>query len=139
MDPNKKLSVTTLDAPERYDYFIRKICDFEVVWGLFDEGWAAGSVDGTDVIPIWPERELAAECATGDWASLAPREIPLEAFVTKWIPGATADASRFAIFPTPSQKAIVVENATLLADIEAERAEAGEDEPGGGGEGVRSE
>lgn len=134
MDPKKKLAVTQLNAPDRYDYFVSKICDFQVVWGLFDEGWAAGSVDGTDVIPVWPERELAAECATGDWATLTPREIPLEIFVTKWIPGATADARRFAIFPTTSQKAIVVENAILLADIEAERAEDGTEGANGKGE-----
>lgn len=39
---NSKIdNVINLTASERYDYFIRKVADFEEVWGLKDaEGWA---------------------------------------------------------------------------------------------------
>ncbi|MBK8213047.1 MAG: DUF2750 domain-containing protein [Myxococcales bacterium] len=122
MNPDEKLAPSGMEAPERYDHFIRTICEKKAVWGLYDEGWAAGKVEGIDVIPVWPERELAAACATGDWATLSPREIALDDFVSKWIPGATADSTRFAVFPTATEKAAVVDNAELLADIEAELA-----------------
>lgn len=122
MHPKKQKAISAMEAPERYDYFVRTICDSKVVWGLFNEGWAAGKVDSIDVIPVWPERELAADCATGDWAELTPKEIPLEDFLGKWLPGATADHTRFAVFPTVSQKAAVVENETLRSDIDAELA-----------------
>ena len=45
---NSKIdNVINLTASERYDYFIRKVADFEEVWGLKDaEGWALmGSED----------------------------------------------------------------------------------------------
>ena len=122
MHSKKQIAISDMDAPERYDYFVRKVCDFEVVWGLSNEGWAAGKIDGVDVIPVWPERELAAACATGDWADLAPKEIPLDDFLKKWLPGATADGTKFAVFPTVTQKAAVVDNETLRADIETELA-----------------
>lgn len=115
-------SISEMQATERYDCFIEKVCELGVVWGLYDEGWAAGKVDGVDVIPVWPERELAAACATDGWAGLAPKEIALRDFLDKWIPGASADATRFAVFPTVSQKAAVVENDVLRADLEAELA-----------------
>jgi len=115
-------SVSSLGATERYDHFIEKVCELGLVWGLFNDGWAAGKVDGVDVIPVWPERELAAACATDDWADLLPKEIALRDFLEKWIPGATADGTRFAVFPTVSQKAAVVENEVLRADLEGELA-----------------
>lgn len=36
MQNNKIDNVVNLTAPERYDYFIRKVTDFEGVWGLKD-------------------------------------------------------------------------------------------------------
>ena len=41
MKNNRINNITNLSSPERYDYFIRKVSDFEEVWGLKDkEGWA---------------------------------------------------------------------------------------------------
>ena len=46
MHSKKQIAISDMEAPERYDYFVRKVCDFEVVWGLSNEGWAAGKIDG---------------------------------------------------------------------------------------------
>lgn len=34
MKNNRINNITNLSSPERYDYFIRKVSDFEEVWGL---------------------------------------------------------------------------------------------------------
>ncbi|MDN7875182.1 hypothetical protein [Burkholderia aenigmatica] len=34
----KAESVLRLDDQSRYEYFVRKVADFEVVWSLFDKG-----------------------------------------------------------------------------------------------------
>lgn len=122
MNPKKAKLASEMKASERYEYFIRKVCDFEVVWGLYNEGWATGKAGLDSVIPVWPEREFAASCSAGEWSGFSPREIPLDDFMVRWIPGATADGNRFAIFPTPNQRAITVENNKLLADIGLENS-----------------
>jgi len=120
MNPKKIRAVSEMKAAERYDYFIRKVCDFEMVWGLYDGGWATGVVESKSVIPVWPEEEFAAISCGGTWSGYSPKAIPLGDFKDRWIPGATADGKLFAIFPTQSDKASTVEGSRLLSDIDAE-------------------
>lgn len=120
MHPKKFKAISEMQAPERYDYFIRKVCDFELVWGLHNEGWSTGMIDSTITIPVWPEREFAECNATGEWSGFSPREILLDEFINRWIPGAGTEEKKFAIFSTPNQRAIVVENERLLADLRSE-------------------
>jgi hypothetical protein len=43
----------------RYEYFIKKVADYEEVWGLYDDGWAtAQDDDGNILIPFFPKKEL---------------------------------------------------------------------------------
>lgn len=121
MHPRKLASLTNMPGPDRYEYFVTKVCDFEVVWGLFDEGWATGNAQSKVTVPVWPEEELAAHNAVGDWNGCTPRAIPLSEFVEKWIPGAVADDRMFAVFPTREGKAVVVEPGRLLLDLNEER------------------
>ena len=66
---NSKIdNVINLTASERYDYFIRKVADFEEVWGLKDaEGWALMGSEEQVLFPIWSEKEFAELCK---WDSL---------------------------------------------------------------------
>ena len=63
---NSKIdNVINLTASERYDYFIRKVADFEEVWGLKDaEGWALMGSEEQVLFPIWSERNLL-NCVNG--------------------------------------------------------------------------
>lgn len=90
------------------------------MWGLYNEGWACGMVAEGKVIPILPEPGFAADCAIGEWSGFCAKEICLDEFVKRWIPGANADGHLFAVFPTANQKAIVIATATLHADLLAE-------------------
>lgn len=120
MHPRKIETLNSMSAPERYRYFIRKVCDFEQLWGLVNGGWATGQVDTHSIIPVWPESTFAACNADGAWRGLQPRVILLDDFLGKWIPGANVDGYRFGVFPTPNQQAIVVANEILQADLLAE-------------------
>lgn len=119
----KSENILKLSASDRYKYFLRKVCDYEVVWGLYSDGWAIGQLNSTQVIPVWPEKSFAEACAIDQWFGFQPKPIPLEAFVKKWIPGATADSRKFAIFPTITDAAIAVENELLLEDIRIENSQ----------------
>lgn len=123
MHSDKFRNILAFDAPGRYEYFVRKVCDCEAIWGLYKEGWATGMTEHqASAIPVWPEQEFAACCATGEWDGFAPKAIALHDFLDSWLPGATAEGRAFAIFPTPSNKAVAVESDKLLCDLRSEMA-----------------
>lgn len=99
MNQNKINNLINMNDENRYNYFIRKISDFEIVWGLFDNGWAVlQSVEpGVINVPFWPEKEFAQICATGIWHNYSPKEITLEDFVDKWLPGIIVDGRNVCV------------------------------------------
>jgi hypothetical protein len=118
---NEKLTnVINLPAPERYSYFIRKVADFEEVWGLYDNGWALLENDGNRVIAFWPELEFAELCAVETWKNYTPKKINLEEFLEKWLTGMKKDGTEAAIFYTPQEKGIVVSAQQLFDDLNEE-------------------
>jgi hypothetical protein len=121
MHPKKISNVLQMDGPARYDYFVRIVADSEQIWGLNQEGWAAGADDdGSQGLPLWPEKEFAQMCAEGDWAGYVARPIELHAFVQEWIPNLQSDAVFVAVFPTPGNEAVFVEATRIGADLERE-------------------
>lgn len=110
-----------MSSEERYDYFIRKVADFEIVWGLNDGGWAILSDnEGNEVFPFWPEKELAEICVQDSWSSYKPKSIELNHFIEKWLTGMEKDGILVGVFYTPEGKGVVVQPAKLKADLEEE-------------------
>lgn len=102
---SKKIeNVLRLDASSRCDYFVRKVADFEVVWGLFDTGWATASTGATMAVPFWPEEGFAALCATAEWHGFRPKAIVLEEFLARWLPGMEKDRRICLVFSTPTDR-----------------------------------
>jgi len=112
--------VSALSGSERYKYFVRKVSDFQTVWGLYDDGWATAEANNASCIPFWPEAVFAEACATGDWKGYVPRAIPRDVFISRWLSGMQHDRTAVAIFPTPSDKACIVSATMLTSDIEQE-------------------
>ena len=58
-------NVLKMNGPERYNYFIQKVADWEEVWGLkAEDGWAmVGDPNSNECIPFWPHPEYAQVCA----------------------------------------------------------------------------
>jgi len=124
MHAKKLESVTAMAGPARYHYFVRSIADSQVVWGLFNEGWAqAASDEGRRALPFWPESEFAEVCATSQWAEFKPKIIPLEDFHRKWLQGMEKDGVVIAVFPTPQERGVFVDPSRLTADLKAEEAQ----------------
>ncbi|HID69966.1 MAG TPA: DUF2750 domain-containing protein [Desulfobacterales bacterium] len=119
---NKKMSnLLSMPGDARSRYFVRKIADFEAVWGLFEEGWAMVADDnGQEAIPFWPEKELAELCVKGKWEIYHPKRIKLQDFLLKWLPGMKNDGLSVAIFPTPNDKGIIFSPTKLLSMLKVE-------------------
>ena len=113
-----------LGGKERLDYFVRKVADFEEVWGLMDEGWAmAMDASGRDAVPFWPEKEFADACATGSWSGFRPEAISLDDLVSRWLPGMKRDNRAAVVFPTAADKGTFVESDYLLQRLRQEAAQ----------------
>jgi len=121
---NEISAVLNLDGPKRYSYLIKHVADEEKIWGLFRDGsWAlAADESGTQLVPVWPHFKFAEMCSNGVWDGFAPKEIPLKAWLERWIPGMLKDKRMVAIFPTPNDKGVSVEPKRFEADLQEELA-----------------
>ncbi|WP_185247214.1 DUF2750 domain-containing protein [Chryseobacterium bernardetii] len=110
-----------MSEDERYNYFIRKVADFEELWGLSDNGCALlGDNDGNRVLPLWPEKEFAELCAVDQWQGYKPEVIELDNFIEKWIPGMLNDKTSINVFSTPNAKGTVILPNDLYSDLQDE-------------------
>ncbi|MDO3411261.1 DUF2750 domain-containing protein [Saccharibacillus sp. CPCC 101409] len=113
-------AVVQRPADSRYAYFIQKAASTEMLWGLYNEGWAmTEDAEDLPVLPLWPESEFAQHCAIGEWSGYSSRPLDLHAFMEKILPRLTQDGVKAAVFYNNSDSAIV-EAGRLLQDLQAE-------------------
>jgi len=120
-------AVLQLDGTKRYSYLVKKIADEQIVWGLWQEGgWALASDDqGHELVPVWPHARFAALCTRDAWAGYVPKQIELEIWLDRWLPGMERDGRNVAVFPTPDDHGVAVEPKRLGSDLRKESANYG--------------
>lgn len=118
MNNHKINNIANLSATERYGYFIRKVSDFEEVWGLKDkDGWALMGSNEQVLFPVWSEKEFAELCK---WDNYHPNPIPLDDFIEKLLPKLEKDNVMLAVLPLAKGKGIIRTVQEIIADIEQE-------------------
>jgi Protein of unknown function (DUF2750) len=116
-------AVLNLPGPQRFEYFVKVVADWEEVWGLYQEGWAlADADDGVNVFPFWPAREYAQLCAENEWNGYFPRAIPLDELMNRLLPQLQEDGVLPGIFYTPSNKGVTPSIDELKSAMQAELA-----------------
>lgn len=114
-------AVLQLDGAGRYAYFVKRVADWETAWGLWQNGWTLVADDvGAAAFPLWPAREYAEACASGEWVNCEPAEITLEDLLETLLPQLEKDGVSVAIFPTPLNTGTVVVPASLADDLREE-------------------
>ncbi|SDF20868.1 Protein of unknown function [Mucilaginibacter pineti] len=114
-------NIINMNPEDRYLYFIRKITDFEEVWGLYNEGWAtATNEENQQIVLFWPEKQFAVLCAENILSSYEAKAINLTQFMETWLPGMIKDNAFPGIFYIPNGKGIVLEPEQVLIDINQE-------------------
>lgn len=118
-------AVSRLGADERFVHFLKRVADWETVWGLRDEaGWvAAADSEGNSSFPVWPHPRYAAACADNQWAGNAPASIDVHELVEEWLPAMASDNVSLAVFPTPGLRGVIVSAAELAAALRQALAE----------------
>ncbi len=113
-------SVLQCTELKQYEYFIKKVVDFEEVWSLRDDnGWATLGNDENSFFPIWPRKEFAEMCASDEWDNYYPESIELEDFIQDWIDGLREDNIRITVMWN-NGKGIDVKWDNLKRDLENE-------------------
>jgi len=116
-------SVLILSGSQRYKYFIKKIVDWEEVWGLYNEGWAlAGDENDIKTFPVWPAKEYAQLCAKNEWKNYKPEMISLAEFIDELLPTLKKDGVFLSVFNTPNNVAVTPSIDQILEDINTELA-----------------
>lgn len=114
-------TIINLPANKRYEYFVKKVADFEEVWGLYNNGWATAEDDqGNIVIPFWPNKEFADLCVVENWVGYTAKSIRIGDFIEKWLPGMQRDNRLAAIFYTIKDSGVVVDLKKLKIDLQME-------------------
>lgn len=91
-------NVLKLDNSQKYEYFIKKIADFEEVWSLKDDdGWASLGINDEIFFPVWAKSEFAKICISGEWKEYRCEAIDIDDFMDKWLPGLKEDGIRVTI------------------------------------------
>lgn len=115
-------AVSALASHQRYRHFIGRVSDWQLVWGLRNEGgWVTASDSNANpVAPFWPHPDYAIACAVGEWAGNSPASIDVHHFLSRWLPGMEKDGMLAAVFPTLAMQGLVVSPHQLQRDIEEE-------------------
>ncbi|MCA8939654.1 MAG: DUF2750 domain-containing protein [Planctomycetes bacterium] len=114
-------AVTRLDGSARFAYFVKKVANWESLWGLWEHGWAMyGTSDKAEAIALWPAREYALACAIGGWESFEPEELDLDFFLSD-LASTIRSANRLvAVFAVPNDRGVVVTIDELVLALEEE-------------------
>jgi hypothetical protein len=97
---------------DRFRYFVKKVADWEMAWGLWsDGGWCmTGGGGALEAFPLWPARRFAEECSKLFSGSAAQAEpILLEALMAELVPKLTERGLLTAIFPDPEGRSVICE------------------------------
>ena len=122
MHQKKIENIFKLSSQERFAYFVRKVTDFEEVWGLSDGSeWALlGDNCNNQLFPIWPEKDFAKICANGVWNNYIPKLISLDDFISKLSPKLDSEKINYAVFLTTENKGIIISPKELCEILEQE-------------------
>ena len=114
-------AVSKLPGEQRYSHSIKVIADRQEAWGLYSNGWAlAGSSEGRPIFPIWPRREFAAACATGEWSEYIPKQISKDELLNALLPSLRERGTLIGVFYTSNDKGVIPDLDVFEADVREE-------------------
>ncbi|ALM50286.1 hypothetical protein AMR72_16185 [Flavobacterium psychrophilum] len=115
-------NVSSLSPKNRYDYFIRKIADFEEVWTIIDSdgNFTLAEVEHNTVISLWTAEGFIESNLTPDWADCVPFKLSLDALEEVLIPLIRQNNYLINIFPVNSRIGHIVTLNDFINDLNDE-------------------
>lgn len=115
-------NISSLSPKNRYDYFIRKIADFEEVWTIIDSdgNFTLAEVEHNTVISLWTAEAFIESNFTPDWADCVPFKLSLNALEEVLIPLIRQNNYLINIFPVDSRIGHIVTLNDFINDLNDE-------------------
>ena len=114
-------AILKLPASKRYNHFIKKVVGWKQLWALYDDGWAMSeSDDGKPIFPLWPEKEYADLCISGEWENYVSKPIELDEVLNSMIPMLRERCILPGIFFTMKDGSVNVSLEQLEEDLHSE-------------------
>ncbi|UXM95830.1 DUF2750 domain-containing protein [Bartonella sp. HY329] len=98
------------DINIRYQYFIKKVVDWQTIWIIEDDDFpiCAGDGQGNFYVALWPARAYAELNLVGAWADYKVSSIPLKHFLNELAPNLKKDNYGLCIFMVPDNSNVAL-------------------------------
>lgn len=114
--------ISSLNPLERYQYFLKKVADYEEMWILVNgnEDVAFAEVGNETLVPLWSAQEFAANCMEGIWMSYNPKSVDLSDLELSVLSFVKSKKALLDVFPVGSKSGFVVSYEELNRDLDKE-------------------
>jgi len=105
---------------------VKRIADQEIAWTLKDDEGIIRTVDekGIGYFHIWPFKEYALRCATGEWKNFKLYKLLLDDLLIDILPNLSKEGTEVAVFKSPHDPLITSVSADdFLNNILYERSQ----------------
>lgn len=119
---NEVQSVILLSPQQRYEYFIKKVGDNEMMYTLADDSGNFGisDLENAGLFPLWPAREFAELCKVNGWSNYSVKEVPLEYFNVTVVKLIDSENYLINVFPIAGRTGFIVDIDEFTRDINCE-------------------
>lgn len=114
--------VSKLEPFKRYQYFIKKIADFEELWTIIDENGdiALSDLDDKTFISFWSAEPFIRSNLDGGWKDCNPFKISLDDFEDTMVSLIADNNYLINVFPVNGKSGFVVSLNEFIRDLNEE-------------------
>jgi len=115
-------SVSRLTSIERYNYFLKRVADFELMYTLIDEqgNLAISEIEHKLMVSFWSAKEYAQINAINEWKNYQIKEFSVEEFENELIDIIETNNYILNIFPINDKTGVVVDLNEFARDLNNE-------------------
>lgn len=114
--------VILLDPIKRYNYFLKKIADNELLYTLINEkgNYVVSVIDNIFILPLWSSPDFASLCQIKGWDNYTIREITLEEFEDNVVNHIEENKYLLNVFPVYDKTGFVLDLEEFIRDLNEE-------------------
>ncbi|AZA77812.1 DUF2750 domain-containing protein [Chryseobacterium joostei] len=115
-------NVISLEPIERYNYFIKKVADWEIFYTLLNESgeYALSELKDKKLFPMWSAREFAELCKVSGWETYTVKELKLDDLENEIIDFIADQNCLINVFPIYNRTGFVVSLIEFSKDLSEE-------------------
>ncbi|SEW25296.1 Protein of unknown function [Chryseobacterium wanjuense] len=115
-------NILKLEPLKRYQYFIKKIADFEELWTIIDEdgSYALSDIDNFTLISFWTAEEFVISNLNEGWENCKPIKLTLEDLQDDLFDIIASENYLINVFPINGKSGFVVSLNEFRRDLDEE-------------------